>query len=50
MPNNVNFGKYWEIMWSGLESAWTGQKTVDSAIADVKSELKTTLGDKIILR
>jgi inositol-phosphate transport system substrate-binding protein len=50
MPNNVNFGQYWEIMWGGLESAWTGQKSVDDAIADVESELTTTLGDKIIIR
>lgn len=50
MPNNVNFGQYWEIMWGGLESAWTGQKSVDDAIADVESELTTTLGDNIVIR
>ena len=34
MPNNVNFGQYWEIMWDGLESAWTGQKTPAEAVAN----------------
>ncbi len=50
MPNNVNFGQYWEIMWSGLEASWTGQKTVAQAIADDETKLKATLGDKIIIR
>ncbi|PHR93530.1 MAG: ABC transporter substrate-binding protein [Blastopirellula sp.] len=50
MPNNVNFGQYWEIMFGGLEASWTGQKTVGEAIDDVESELTTTLGDKIIMR
>ncbi len=50
MPNNVNFGQYWEIMWGGLEGSWTGQKSVADAIADVETELRTTLGDKIIIR
>ena len=50
MPNNVNFGQYWEIMWGGLEGAWTGQKSVADAIAEAETELKATLGDKIIIR
>ena len=50
MPNNVNFGQYWQIMWSGLESAWTGQKSPAEAVADVETELRATLGDAIIIR
>lgn len=50
MPNNVNFGQYWEIMFGGLEASWTGQKIVAEAIADVETELKTTLGDKIVMQ
>jgi len=50
MPNNVNFGQYWEIMFGGLEASWTGSKTVAEAIADVETELVITLGDKIIMR
>jgi inositol-phosphate transport system substrate-binding protein len=50
MPNNVNFGQYWQIMWSGLESAWTGQKSPAEAVADVEAELRATLGDAIIIR
>jgi inositol-phosphate transport system substrate-binding protein len=50
MPNNVNFGQYWEIMWGGLEGAWTGQKSVAEAVADAETELKATMGDKIVIR
>lgn len=50
MPNNPNFGIYWDVMWKGLQSSWTGQKTVDQAIADDETELKSSLGDKIIIR
>ncbi len=49
-PNNVNFGQYVGIMWSGLEAAWTGQKSVADAIADAETELKATLGDNIVIR
>ncbi len=50
MPNNVSFGQYWEIMWGGLEASWTGQKSVEDAIADVETELMAALGDKIIIQ
>ncbi len=50
MPNNVNFGQYWEIMWGGLEASWTGQKSVAEAVKDVEAELTATLGDNITIR
>ena len=50
MPNNSNFGVYWDVMWAGLEGAWTGQKTVQQAISDDETALKSSLGDKIIIR
>ena len=50
MPNNVNWGQYWEIMWSGLEAAWTGQRSAEEAIVNVETELRATLGDNIIMR
>lgn len=50
MPNNSDFGAYWNVMWKNLEGAWTGTKTVDAAIADAESELKSTLGDAIVIR
>lgn len=50
MPNNSDFGAYWNVMWKNLEAAWTGTKTVDAAVADAESELKSTLGDAIIIR
>lgn len=49
-PNHVNFGQYFEVMFGGLQAAWTGQKTVEEAIADMETELSATLGDKIIIR
>jgi inositol-phosphate transport system substrate-binding protein len=50
MPNNVNFGQYWEIMWKGLENAWTGQMTPAEAVAEAETELKATLGDSVVIR
>ncbi|MCT7373937.1 extracellular solute-binding protein [Chelativorans salis] len=50
MPNNADFGTYWNAMWSGLEAAWTGQKTPEQAVNDVEAELKNSLGEAIIIR
>jgi inositol-phosphate transport system substrate-binding protein len=50
MPNNANFGKYWDAMWKGLEASWTGTKTPEQAVNDLEAELKTTLGDAIVIR
>jgi len=50
MPNNANFGKYWDIMWKNLEASWTGTKTPEQAANDAESDLKSTLGDAIIIR
>jgi inositol-phosphate transport system substrate-binding protein len=50
MPNNSDFGTYWNAMWSGLESAWTGQKTPEQAVQDLEAELSSSLGDSIIIR
>ena len=50
MPNNSNFGVYWDVMWKGLEGSWTGQKTVEQAISEDETALKSSLGDKIIIR
>ena len=50
MPNNSSFGVYWDVMWKGLEGSWTGQKTVQQAISEAETTLKSSLGDKIIIR
>jgi inositol-phosphate transport system substrate-binding protein len=50
IPNNVDFTAYFDIMWNGLEAAWTGTKTVEQAVADVESELAAALGDRIVIR
>lgn len=50
MPNNTNFGTYWDIMWKGLEATWTGQKTADQAVSDDEAALKNSLGESIEIR
>jgi inositol-phosphate transport system substrate-binding protein len=50
MPNNSDFGTYWNAMWKGLESAWTGQKTPKQAASDLETELRSGLGEAIIIR
>jgi inositol-phosphate transport system substrate-binding protein len=50
MPNNADFGKYWDAMWKGLEASWTGTKTPEQAVNDLEAELKNTLGDAIVIR
>jgi inositol-phosphate transport system substrate-binding protein len=50
MPNNTNFGTYWDAMWKGLESAWTGQKTPEQAVKDLEKDLHSSLGDAIVIR
>jgi inositol-phosphate transport system substrate-binding protein len=50
MPNSADIGTYQSIMWKNLEAAWTGTKTVEAAITDAENELKTTLGDAIVIR
>ena len=50
MPNHTGLGTYWTVMWRGLEAAWTGQKSAQEAADDAEAELKSTLGDAIIIR
>ena len=37
-------------MWKGLEAAWTGTKTAEQAVADAEAEVRSTLGDRIVIR
>lgn len=50
MPNNADFGAFWNIYWKGLEAAWTGQKTPKQAVADAETELRGTLGNGVIIQ
>lgn len=50
MPNNTKFGTYWNAMWKGLESTWTGQKTAEQAVKDLVADVQNSLGDAIIIR
>ena len=50
MPNNTDFGAYWQIMFKGLEAAWTGQKSVADAIAGMEAEIKSSMADAVIIK
>ncbi|MEC9403401.1 MAG: extracellular solute-binding protein [Pseudomonadota bacterium] len=49
-PNNPNYGKFSEIMFKGLETAWTGTKSPADAVAEVEAEMTAVLGDDLIVR
>ena len=49
-PNHLQYGAFSEALWKGLESAWTGTQTPAEAVAEVEAELKTQLGDELIIR
>jgi len=50
MPNNTDFGAYWQIMFKGLEAAWTGQKSVADAVAGVEADIKSSMADAVIIK
>ena len=49
-PNHVDYGKFSDLMWKGLETAWTGVKSPAEAVAEVEVEMKATLGDVLVVR
>ena len=49
-PNHIKYGQFSELMFKGLETAWTGTKTPAEAVAEVEAEMKATLGDDLIVR
>ncbi|MGF1859727.1 ABC transporter substrate-binding protein [Photobacterium profundum] len=49
MPNNADFGSFWNIYWKGLEASWTGQKTAKQAVADAETEIRGTLAGNVIV-
>jgi inositol-phosphate transport system substrate-binding protein len=50
MPNNTDFGTYWNIYWKGLQATWTGQKTAKQAVVDAEKELRSSLNNRVIIR
>lgn len=50
IPNDVEFGPYWNAMFKGLEASWTGTVTVEEAVNALEAEVTAALGDKIIVR
>ena len=49
-PNHLKYGQFSELMFKGLETAWTGTKTPAEAVDEVEVEMKATLGDDLIVR
>ncbi len=49
-PNHTSFGQFNQIMYKGLETAWTGTKSAKDAVAEVEAEMKAALGDNLIVR
>ncbi|PIO97270.1 extracellular solute-binding protein [Pleomorphomonas carboxyditropha] len=50
IPNDPNFGVVWKAMFKGLEASWTKTSSVADAVKAVETEVKTSLGDAIIIR
>ena len=50
IPNNADFGVFWDAMYKGLEAAWTGTSSVADAVANAQAAVESGLGDKIIIR
>lgn len=49
-PNHLKYGQFSELMYKGLETAWTGTKSAEDAVAEVEVEMKAALGDDLIVR
>ncbi|MEF2073679.1 ABC transporter substrate-binding protein [Consotaella aegiceratis] len=50
IPNNADFGVFWTAMYKGLEAAWTGTSSVEEAVAAAEGEVKSALGDDIVIQ
>ncbi|MCD7060588.1 ABC transporter substrate-binding protein [Pelagibacterium xiamenense] len=50
IPNNADFGAYWDAMYQGLEAAWTGTSSVEDAVNMAQAQVEADLGDGIIIR
>lgn len=50
IPNDIDFGPYWQAMFKNLEASWTGTISVEDAVSALEAEVTSTLGDKIIVR
>ncbi|WP_108125260.1 ABC transporter substrate-binding protein [Saccharospirillum mangrovi] len=50
IPNNADFGIYWDAMFQGLEAAWTGASSVEQAVSAARNEVTSALGSGVIVR
>ncbi|MBP1849140.1 ABC transporter substrate-binding protein [Rhizobium halophytocola] len=50
IPNDPDFGVVWKAMYKGLEASWTKSSSVADAVDGVETEVRTTLGDKVVIR
>lgn len=50
LPNNKLFGTYDQAMWLGLSAVIGGQMTPDQAVQTVTQQLRTNLGNNVLIR
>jgi len=50
IPNNAEFGIYWDAMFRGLEAAWTGASTVEQAVSAARNDVTSALGNGVLVR
>lgn len=50
LPNNKQFGTYDQAMWLGLSAVIAGQMSPDQAVQTVTQQLRTNLGDSVVIR
>jgi inositol-phosphate transport system substrate-binding protein len=49
-PNHVQYGLWFDIVWSGMLAAEQGEKSPEKAAEDTIKLLKMELGDSIIVK
>ncbi|HKV45597.1 MAG TPA: extracellular solute-binding protein [bacterium] len=50
LPNDKNFGTYDQAMWLGLSAVIAGQMSPDQAVQTVTQQMRTNLGDNVVIR
>lgn len=50
IPNNADFGIYWDAMFRGLEASWTGAATVEQAVSAARNDVTSALGNGVLVR
>ncbi len=50
LPNNKDFGTYDQAIWLGLSAVIAGQMSPDQAVQTVTQQMRTNLGDNVVVR